>query len=88
VIFGVREFWAKKEGHEKSRALLRCEGNFYLQRGTADAAALGGKPLCASTECDMVLFWAWRKDSSRMPDMQFLHAGQGDTANSLILLVN
>ena len=32
---------------------MKCEGNFYLQRGTVDAAALGGKPPFASTALTM-----------------------------------
>jgi len=70
----VQEFAQKKEGHEKSRALYRCEGNLNLQRGTANAAALGGKPPCALAEGDMVVFWAWRKESQRMTGMQLVHA--------------
>jgi hypothetical protein len=31
-----------------------------LQRGTAAAVELGGKPPCASAECDMMVFCALR----------------------------
>jgi hypothetical protein len=45
----------KKEGHEKLGP-CRYEGNLNLQRGTAAAAALGGKPPCASAVCVMSVF--------------------------------
>jgi hypothetical protein len=50
----MRKIRAKKEGHRKLGALYRYEG-INLQRGTANAVELGGKPPCASAELDMVL---------------------------------
>ena len=66
------EFKAKKEGHGKCRALIVVKV-INLQRGTADAAVLGGKPPCASTEGDMGVFCAWHNRVGRMPDMRAAH---------------
>ncbi|ANH08950.1 hypothetical protein [Shinella sp. HZN7] len=45
----------QKKGHEKLGP-YRYEGNLNLQRGTAAAAPLGGKPPCASAVCIMIAF--------------------------------
>src|SRR3546814_2179945 len=48
----------KKRGPpDCSRALVIVKVK-NLQRGTADAVELGGKPPCASAMCDMVVFCA------------------------------
>ena len=63
---------AKKEGHGKCRARIVVKV-INLQRGTADAAALGGKPPCASTTGDMVVSCARHNGARRMPDMRPTH---------------
>ncbi|MDB5525321.1 MAG: hypothetical protein JWM58_3084 [Rhizobium sp.] len=69
----------KKRGPRVNSGPYKCEGNLYLQRGTANAAALGGKPPCASTTGDMAVFCALHKRGRRMPAMQ-LGRWSGDVA--------
>ena len=52
-----RKLQAKKRATELLRGPIGMKVK-NLQRGTADAVELGGKPPCASTECDMVVFCA------------------------------
>jgi hypothetical protein len=42
IFAAMRENWAKKEGHWKTRALISVKVK-NLQRGTANAVELGGK---------------------------------------------
>ena len=63
----------QKKGPREISGPYSFEGNLNLQRGTADAAALGGNPPCASTTGDMVVLWATRNARGRMTAMRVPH---------------
>lgn len=88
----LRDAWARTSfgnGRQKKRATAMA-GPFIvvkvinLQRGTADAAVLGGKPPCASTECDMVVFCAGHNVCRCMTDMRRVHGDRRFNLNSSI----
>ncbi|WP_429815305.1 hypothetical protein [Ensifer sp. B1-9] len=55
-------------------ALISCEGNLNLQRGTAAAVALGGEATKdASAEFGMLLFWAGNNHLICMTAMPCAH---------------
>ncbi|WP_167332650.1 hypothetical protein [Rhizobium freirei] len=62
-VHGSYAFAAPAAEEQKKRAAGVNQGPIgmkvkNLQRGTANAVELGGKPPCASAECDMVVKWA------------------------------
>jgi hypothetical protein len=65
----------KKRGPpDYSRALIIMKVKNNLQRGTAAAVELGGKPPYASAECDMMVYWASGNAFLRRTAMRHLHS--------------